>query len=240
MYLFIFMKPNILNLKKNLSVIILAGGKGQRLKPLTKNIPKPLIKLEGKSIIEHIVFFLNKNKLKNIIIAGGYKFKAFLTLKNKISQNTKIINTGLNSTIINRIKKCLPFCNDYILICYGDTIANVKINSIVKKFFNSGRKTVVCTYEMVSSFGIVKFGRSDIVYSFQEKPRLDIWYNIGYILFEKKILLENKNLSFDKILSKLAKNKKLVNHKHKGKHITVNTLTELEKAKIEIKNINKR
>lgn len=239
MYLFMFMEPNIVNFKKNLSVIILAGGKGQRLKPLTKNTPKPLIKLEGKSIIEHIIFFLNKNKLKNIIIAGGYKFKSFLHLKNKISQNTKIINTGLNSTIINRIKKCLPFCKDYILICYGDTIANVKINSIIKKFLNSGHKTVMSSYEMVSSFGVVKFGKSDIIYSFQEKPSLDIWYNIGYILFEKKILTENKNLSFDKILSKLAKNKKLVNYKHKGKHITVNTLTELEKAKIEIKNINK-
>lgn len=57
MYLFIFMRTDIVNFKKNLSVIILAGGKGQRLKPLTKNIPKPLIKLEGKSIIEHIIFF---------------------------------------------------------------------------------------------------------------------------------------------------------------------------------------
>jgi glucose-1-phosphate cytidylyltransferase len=240
MYLFIFMRTDIVNFKKNLSVIILAGGKGQRLKPLTKNIPKPLIKLEGKSIIEHIIFFLTKSNLKNIIIAGGYKFKSFLNLKNNIGQNIKIINTGLNTTIINRIKKCLPLCNDYILICYGDTIANVKINSIIKKFFSSGLKTVISSYEMVSSFGVVKSDKSDVVYNFKEKPSLDIWYNIGYILFEKKIFLENKNLSFEKILSKLAKNKELVNHKHKGKHITVNTLTELEKAKIEIKNIKKK
>ena len=122
---------------------------------------------------------------------------------------------------------------------WGQTFGLRKINSIIKKFLNSGHKTVMSSYEMVSSFGVVKFGKSDIIYSFQEKPSLDIWYNIGYILFEKKILIENINLSFDKILSKLAKNKKLVNFKHSGKHITVNTLTELEKAKIEIKNINK-
>lgn len=239
MYLFMSMSSNILNFKKNLSVIILAGGKGERLKPLTNSIPKPLIKLEGKSIIEHIIFFLNNSKLKNIIIAGGYKFKSILDLKKKICKEVKIINTGLNVTIIKRIKKCLPFCKDYVLVCYGDTIADIKINSVIKKFINSGQKTVISSYEMVSSFGVVKFNKSDIVYSFKEKPSLDIWFNIGYILFKKKTLLKNKNLSFDKLLSKIAKNKNLINYKHKGKHITVNTLTELEKAKIEIKKINK-
>lgn len=229
---------NISVFKKNLSVIILAGGKGERLRPLTKSIPKPLIKLEGKSIIEHIIIFLRNNKLKNIIVAGGYKFKNLLKLKKK-NKNLNVINTGVNTTIIQRIMRCLPYSNKYILICYGDTIADVNINLIIKKFINSGFKTVISSYEMTSSFGVIKSNKSGVVYSFKEKPSLDIWYNIGYILFEKKTFLKNKNKSFEIFLSKLAIKKELINHKHKGKHITVNTLTELEKAKSEIKKMKK-
>ena len=90
---------------------------------------------------------------------------------------------------------------------------------------------------MSSSFGVIKSNNKDVVYEFKEKPNLNIWFNIGYILFDKKIILRNKNKSFEQILIKLAKNRNLLNFKHKGKHITVNTFAELEKAKNEIKNI---
>lgn len=228
---------DISTFKKKLSVIILAGGKGQRLKPLTKSIPKPLIPLQGKSIIEHIIFNLNKKKLTDIIIAAGYKFKEFNKIKKKVKNNIKIINTGINTDIVKRIYKCLSYCNKYILICYGDTIADVNINLIVKKFIKSKNKSIITSYEMSSSFGVIKSNNKDVVYEFKEKPNLNIWFNIGYILFDKKIILRNKNKSFEQILIKLAKNRNLLNFKHKGKHITVNTFAELEKAKNEIKNI---
>lgn len=237
MYLFKTMNFNISVFKKNLSVIILAGGKGERLKPLTKSLPKPLIKLEGRTIIEHIIFFFSKNKINKIIIAGGYKFKAFLNFRKKFNKNIKVINTGENQKIMKRIIRCLSFCNEYILICYGDTIADIKINSVIKKFLKSNYKTVICSYEMKSNFGVIKSNRSNIVYSFKEKPSLDIWFNIGYILVKKDILIKNKNKTFEKFLYLLSNSKNMINHKHRGKHITVNTLTELEKAKKQIKKI---
>ena len=77
MYLFKTMNFNISVFKKNLSVIILAGGKGERLKPLTKSLPKPLIKLEGRTIIEHIIFFFLRIKLIKLLLQEVINLKHF-------------------------------------------------------------------------------------------------------------------------------------------------------------------
>ena len=53
----------------------MCGGKGLRLRPITKNIPKPLVKINNKSILEHIIQYFLKFKIKNFIIATGYKNK---------------------------------------------------------------------------------------------------------------------------------------------------------------------
>ena len=67
------MAINIEQFKKNLTVIVLCGGKGQRLRPLTSDIPKPLIKIKGKALLEYIINHLLKFNIKNIIVASGYK-----------------------------------------------------------------------------------------------------------------------------------------------------------------------
>ena len=66
---------NITEFKNNLSVLILCGGKGLRLRPLTKDLPKPLIKINEKSILENIIQYFIKYKVTNFIIATGYKSK---------------------------------------------------------------------------------------------------------------------------------------------------------------------
>ena len=66
------MKDKISNFKKNLTVLILCGGKGLRLRPLTKELPKPLIKIKNKTILENIIDYLKKNDVNDFIIATGY------------------------------------------------------------------------------------------------------------------------------------------------------------------------
>ena len=68
-------KNKITNFKKNLTILILCGGKGLRLRPLTKDLPKPLIKVKNKSILENIITYFLKFNVENIIVATGYKHK---------------------------------------------------------------------------------------------------------------------------------------------------------------------
>ena len=74
---------NISKIKDNLSTIILCGGRGKRLYPLTKNIPKPLIKIKNKEILRYILDHLFNYKIKNVILATGYKHKSFLNFHSK-------------------------------------------------------------------------------------------------------------------------------------------------------------
>ena len=86
---------NINQFKENLSVVILCGGKGARLKPLTNDLPKPLIKINNKSILENILLYFLKFKINNFIIASGYKknlIKNFLK-KNLLKKILKLLIT---------------------------------------------------------------------------------------------------------------------------------------------------
>ena len=69
------MKNRISDFKKKLTILILCGGKGLRLRPLTKSSPKPLIKVKNKNILENIITHFLKFGVKDIIVATGYKHK---------------------------------------------------------------------------------------------------------------------------------------------------------------------
>ena len=71
--------------------------------PITKNIPKPLIKINNKEIIYHILEHLKKYKLENIILATGYKSELFKKIKLK-PLNIKIVKSGVNKDIIDSIR----------------------------------------------------------------------------------------------------------------------------------------
>ena len=76
----------------------------------------------------------------------------------------------------------------------------------------------------------------DIVTNFREKPKLGMWFNVGYFIFSNKYLkILKKFKKFKNFLFYLAKKKNMKTFKHTGKHITVNTISELEEAKLQIK-----
>ena len=97
----------------------------------------------------------------------------------------------------------------------------------------------MASYQLKSSFGIIDIGKNDNVIDFNEKPILDIWFNVGYFIFsEDKFKYFNKLKKFKNLLEFLARKGLMKTYKHKGDHITVNTLEELEKAKQQIKIFN--
>ena len=77
-------------------VILLCGGKGERLHPLTYEIPKPLIKINNKQIISYIIEHLSKYKFDELIIATGYKSEYFVSYINEYYPHSKYILSGDN------------------------------------------------------------------------------------------------------------------------------------------------
>jgi len=232
------MSLNISKIKNSLSVIILCGGEGQRLRPLTKKVPKSLIKIKNKAIIEYIINHFKKYKIKNIIIVTGYKhilLKRFINNKYK-KQKISVLDTGLKTEITKRISKISKHLEKNVIVCYGDTLVDINLNKLIKFYLNNKNKFILSSYELKSSFGILDVNRKNIVTNFREKPKLGMWFNVGYFIFSDKYLKILKNFKkFENLLFFLAKKKYMKTFKHTGKHITVNTIAELEEAKSQIK-----
>ena len=93
----------------------------------------------------------------------------------------------------------------------------------------------VTSYQIQSQFGTLNIDKNGEVIKFLEKPLLDVWINIGFFMLNKKLIEKAPNTFVD-FIENLVKNKMLFSYKHRGIHITVNTLTELEQAEKNIKN----
>ena len=88
---------------------------------------------------------------------------------------------------------------------------------------------------MRSQFGVIETDFNNKVISYEEKPILDKWINIGYFYFKEKGLDLLKDIdAFEEFLNYIIKENELIGFKHRGDHITVNTLNELQEAQIKI------
>ena len=119
-----------------------------------------------------------------------------------------------------------------MIVLYGDTISNVNLKTLIGFSLQHKEAITVTLWPMRSQFGVIETDSNDKVISYEEKPILDKWINIGYFYFKKKGLglLNNKD-TYEEFLNYIIKENELIGFKHKGDHITVNTLKELQEAK---------
>ena len=229
----------ISKMKHKPTIVILCGGKGLRLRPLTKDIPKPLIKINNKPILEYILNQFIKYKFDKFKIATGYKsikIKEFMN-NNFAELDYDIINSG-DSDIITRIRDSIKNIDNDFILSYGDTISNINLTKLMNYHHKNPETVTVTSFPITIPFGVMDVNKDDYVTSFTEKPTLKSVMNIGYFFFTKKYHhLFFKHNSFIEVLSYLVKNKKLKCYKHSGIHITINTIAELEYANKDIKKI---
>jgi glucose-1-phosphate cytidylyltransferase len=206
-----------------MKVVILAGGYGTRLSEYTKSIPKPMVKINGKPILLHIIEHYLKYGFDNFYIALGYKGKIikryFKNLKN-LKYKVNLIETGLNTMTggrLKRLKKKLG--NETFLLTYGDGISDVNLNQLVK-FHKKNKKLITLTaVRPPARFGAIKI-IGNKVKTFKEKSKLDEgWINGGFFVIEPKFLNYIKGdatfLERDP-LERASRKKQLFAYKHHG------------------------
>lgn len=165
--------------------IILAGGYATRLWPLTKETPKPLIKIGNKTVLELILEKIKDLDINQIILSSNIKFKNIFSefIKNL---NYKILikqiwdettcekeKYGPLKALDNIIKK--ENINDNIVIINGDNVFEFDLKDIID-FFNKKNKIVLGISDLrhlhrVSALGVVKLGNENKIISFVEKPK---------------------------------------------------------------------
>jgi NDP-sugar pyrophosphorylase family protein len=221
----------------DLTAIILCGGKGERLKPLTETLPKTLVPLNGQPLLAHLLQYLSRSGVKRVVTCVGYKaemIKEFLSENPQPSMDLVYVDSG-DATMTDRLIDARKHVSGPALICYGDTLANVDLESLSVAHHSSDALVTVTIYPLHSPFGIVTVDESKLVVNFAEKPRLPYWVNIGFMLFRPAAFdYLNPGSNMTEFLSSLVAARALSAYQHEGKHLTVNTEKERAAAEIEM------
>ena len=205
-----------------MKVVILAGGFGTRLSEYTKTIPKPMIEINGKPIIFHIMKLYAKYGYKDFYIALGYKgeiIKKFFK-KNFFDWKINLIETGKNTMTGGRLKRLKKYIGqETFMMTYGDGVSNINLKKLLR-FHNKNKKIATLTaVRPPARFGALKIKGQNVSY-FKEKSKLDEgWINGGFFVIEPeffKFIKNDQTYLEREPLEKLTKKKQLAAFKHSG------------------------
>ncbi|CAE6499490.1 nucleotidyltransferase family protein [Candidatus Nitrosotenuis uzonensis] len=188
-----------------MQALILAGGQGSRLKPITDYIPKPLIPINNVPIIEWQIRYLKKFKIENVVICSGYKseqIQNYLEHKRnfgiKIQHSVEDVPLGTGGAL----KKAAKIIKDKtFLVLNGDVITTIDITKLYKT------PNAIALVELRTRFGTVDFDGMRIN-NFREKKHVqNVWMNAGIYHLEKNILkdLPRKGAIEDTVFLNYAK-----------------------------------
>jgi glucose-1-phosphate cytidylyltransferase len=219
--------------------MLLAGGFGTRLSELTDVVPKPLVRIGGIPIVVHIMAHYASFGHRDFIILGGYKHEMLTSyflgegslLTEKKGWSIQVIDTGLNSTTAERIKRAEGLVFGEFMLTYGDGLCDVDVDLLLKSHHNSGRVGTVTAVRPPARFGSIEF-ESNVVTCFSEKePSKHGWINGGFFCFKKELFnyLESIELSFESAtLPSLVAKGELAVYPHEGFWHCMDTLRDMK------------
>ena len=178
--------------------MILAGGRGERLRPLTDTIPKPMAPLCGKPILWHQVQWLKRGGVTDVIFLAGYHWEAIKEFFGDGSAYGFRAHYSVEETPLGRggaIRKgmaLVPEREKYVVVTNGDVITSESLNAVVDKFLgkqesNPAHQATIMVVPFSSPYGLVDINSQDDVQGFREKVELPYWINAGVYVFSRQI-----------------------------------------------------
>lgn len=233
----------VVNLKKQKSflpidAVLMAGGKGERLRPLTEKTPKPLLPVGNKAIIDHNIDRLISYGIKNISVTVNYLKEQiedhFREPRGEIKIGTVREPKYLGT--IGSIRFVNEFHNDTILVMNSDLFTNINYEDFYLHFKEHGAEMSVAAvpYTVSVPYGIFDLeGRN--IQGLIEKPTYNYYANAGIYLIKRSALDEIPEDTFfnatDLIEKLIAENKKVIRFPLNGTWIDIGNPQEYQKAK---------
>lgn len=222
-----------------MKAIILAGGRGKRLRPITDYVPKPLIPIKNIPIIEWQIKYLKKFGISEVIICSGYKTEMIENyLSNKklgIKITFSVENTPLGTG--GAIKKAGKKINEKsFIVINGDIITNIDLKKLLKK------ENSIAAIQLKTKFGILQI-TDDKIIKFDEKKEIEnLWMNAGIYHLKKNTLkdLPNKGDIEKTLFPNYAKKEKLFTLKFRNtKWYSIDSFKDMEECTLEVEKIIK-
>ncbi len=240
---------DVINLEKYstrlpVDAVLMAGGKGERLRPLTEKTPKPLLPVGDKAIIDHNIDRLISNGVKHINVTVNYLGEQleehFMEPRGEIKVHTvrepKFLGT------IGSIKFVKEFYNDTVLVMNSDLFTNINYEDFFLHFkeHNAEMSVAAVPYTVSVPYGIFDLDGREI-HGLIEKPTYNYYANAGIYLIKRRALDEIPNDTFfnatDLIERLISDNKKVIRFPLNGTWIDIGNPQEYQKANELVKHL---
>ena len=224
-------------LRLPMSALIMAGGLGTRLRPLTDKTPKPMLKFNGKPILEHNINLLKKNGIKEIFISVNYLKEQIINyFEDGSNLGVKIIYLIEEKPLgtIGSLSKIEKIENNLLLVLNSDIITDVDFELFYLNHIETNSKMSVLSipYEIKIPYAVLNL-KENFITGFSEKPNLTYYTNGGmYIInFDEKIRIP-QSTKFDAtdLMQEILKDNSLSSYKHHGNWVDIGNPDDLLKG----------
>lgn len=224
--------------EKQMQAIILAGGKGTRLKPYTLDLPKSLVPIKETPILEIVIRQLKNNQFSNITLAVGHLAELIKShfnngekfgVKIKYSAESKPLGTAGPLKLITDL-------NENFLVMNSDDLTDFNY----KNFFEYHKKNkAIVTIGIFNKkvnidLGVLEVGKKNEIIDYIEKPAYNFNVSMGIYAFNKKAIdyiPKDEYFDFPTLIKKLMKNnQKILSYQHNGYWLDIGRPEDYEKA----------
>ena len=199
--------------------VILAGGLGTRLRPLTYSKPKPMLPIGQKPILEHLISWTKKAGIKSIVLCVSYlkeSIEDYFEDGNKFGVNIEYAIAKKPLATAGQLKTAEKFIDEDFVCIYGDSIFNFNLKNMIKQ--HRIKKAFVTMslneYKTNLSYGVIETSKSGRVINWNEKPEIKANVNMGCYVMNPKVfnlIPKNKPYGMDDVIKKAMKRKEIVN-----------------------------
>jgi len=215
-----------------IKAIILAGGFGTRILEETATKPKPMVLLDDKPIIWHLMHSFAIQGVSQFIIASGYLGGIIEEWVRDLKTDWDIVvlDTGEKTQTGGRIKRCIEFGQDErYFLTYGDGLGNINLEKLLAHHSFMQRRATVTSVRPPARFGVLQ-KENGLVTHFGEKRQSDVdWINGGYFVIERKVseLILGDEDSFESdVMPLMARDGELAAYEHEGFWQPMDTLRD--------------
>jgi mannose-1-phosphate guanylyltransferase len=225
------------------TAVVLSGGEGVRLRPITADLPKGLVKVGGKPLLQWVVEWLKANGVSNIVIGVAYLKEQIIDFFGdgerfgvKIQYSTHTVPGGTSEGFRLAISRYIEDQTFFAL--NGDQITDISLKTMFAKHRRRGTLSTIAVVHPRLPFGLVKVDKQDYCRGFLEKPVLkDLNISTGIYVFDHDIVDHFPRVGDIErtTFPQLSSIGKVAAFKHRGSFITINSLRELEDAENQLR-----
>ena len=222
--------------------LIIAGGEGERLRPLTSDRPKPMIEVAGKPILEYQVRWLARQGVSDAVLLCGYKAEVIHRHFGDGSRFGLRVHYSLEKEPLGRggaLKlgaRLLPAGEDAVIALNGDTLTDQPLAPLLRHHRRKGAIATVMLTRLRSPYGVTRLDSSGRITAFDEKPLLPHWINAGLYVVSREFLrrLPDRGDHETTTFPELAAEGKLYGYRSRAYWRTVDTFKDLTEAAAEV------